>query len=253
MSIRRAIFFPETTIKTNKPNSTTGVSTINLYSLHVWYTLYIHFPINLNNLSGVKIQNLQKWLRTYFTIRTTAKCYVKTTYYTFRMIIWFATDIPSYIRGITIPVYFSELSSINQWRSEDFRGPWTTDSLGPLLTFHNLIALTPPPTYTPTQTLHTFISIIWFWIRHFLISTYLMVYFGNLGPFDDSMGEVGVPWWRNDKWYPLITWWEIRGHNGGTLKMQWWIGAPWYRDGNLEVIILMTWGNWGPLMALWKI
>ena len=26
-----------------------------------------------------------------------------------------------------------------------------------------------------------------------------MVYFGNLGPFDDAMGEMGAPWWRNDK------------------------------------------------------
>ena len=31
-----------------------------------------------------------------------------------------------------------------------------------------------------------------------------MVYFGNLGPFDDAMGEMGAPWWRKDKWDPLI-------------------------------------------------
>ena len=44
------------------------------------------------------------------------------------------------------------------------------------------------------------------------MSTHLMVYFGNLGPFDDVMGEnvgdgeMGGPWWRNDKWVPLTTW-----------------------------------------------
>ena len=53
-------------------------------------------------------------------------------------------------------------------------------------------------------------------------------------------GGNGGPWWRNDKWDPLITWWEIRGHNGGPLMTNWWIGTPWYRDGKLEVIILMT-------------
>ena len=41
-----------------------------------------------------------------------------------------------------------------------------------------------------------------------------MVYFGNLGPFDDAMGKMGAPWWRNDKWDPLIMWWGIRDHNG---------------------------------------
>ena len=31
---------------------------------------------------------------------------------------------------------------------------------------------------------------------------------------------------RWGKWGPLITWWEIRDHNGDTLT-QWWIGTPW--------------------------
>ena len=52
-----------------------------------------------------------------------------------------------------------------------------------------------------------------------------MVYFGNLSPFDDALREMGAPWWRNDKWDPLITWWEIRGHNAGPLMTQWWIGT----------------------------
>ena len=34
---------------------------------------------------------------------------------------------------------------MQQWRSEDVRGPWTTDSPGPLPILHNLIPLTPPP------------------------------------------------------------------------------------------------------------
>ena len=54
-----------------------------------------------------------------------------------------------------------------------------------------------------------------------------MVYFGNLGLFDDAMGEMGPPWWRNDKWEPLGNVWEIRGHNGGPLMTQWWIETPW--------------------------
>ena len=36
--------------------------------------------------------------------------------------------------------------------------------------------------------------------RYFLISTYLMVYFVNLGPFNDAMG---APWWHNDELGPL--------------------------------------------------
>ena len=47
----------------------------------------------------------------------------------------------------------------HQWRSEDVRGPWTTDSLGPLPIVHNLIPFD-PSTYTPTQTLYMFNSII---------------------------------------------------------------------------------------------
>ena len=48
-----------------------------------------------------------------------------------------------------------------------------------------------------------------------------MVYFGNLDPFDNTMGEMGAPSWRNDIWDPLITWCEIRGHSGGPLMMHW--------------------------------
>ena len=41
-----------------------------------------------------------------------------------------------------------------------------------------------------------------------------MVYFGNLGPFDDSMEENRGP--LDDAMMNsniLITWWEIRGHH----------------------------------------
>ena len=118
-----------------------------------------------------------------------------------------------------------------QWRSEDVRGPWTTDSPGPLPILHNLIPLTPLP-HTPllrlcTISLHDF-------IRHFLIITYLMVCFGNFGPFHDAMGEMGVPWWRNDKWDPLITWWNIIEVTN--------YGAPWWRNDEL-----------GPLITWWEI
>ena len=68
-----------------------------------------------------------------------------------------------------------------------------------------------------------------------LISTYIMVQFENLGPFDDAMGEIGVPLWRNDKWDSLKTWWEIRGHRGGP------------RVGDA----MMNWD--GPLTTWWEI
>ena len=41
-----------------------------------------------------------------------------------------------------------------QWHSEDVRGPWTTDYLGPLPHY----SFQPSPTYIITQTLHKFIS-----------------------------------------------------------------------------------------------
>ena len=42
----------------------------------------------------------------------------------------------------------NETTTVNQWRSKDVRGPWTTDSPGPLPIHHNLIPLT-PPSHTP--------------------------------------------------------------------------------------------------------
>ena len=120
-----------------------------------------------------------------------------------------------------------------QWRSEDVRGPWTTLSPGPLPILHNLISLTPPP-QTPLLILCTCLSLLYGFIRNFLIGTHLMVYFGNLGPFDDAMGEIGqFLWWRNDKWDPLITWWDSSGHNWGPLD---------------EAII-----NWDTLITWWEI
>ena len=44
--------------------------------------------------------------------------------------------------------------SCDQWRSKDVRGPWTTDSLGPLPILQNFIPLTPLP-YTPQLRLCT--------------------------------------------------------------------------------------------------
>ena len=121
-----------------------------------------------------------------------------------------------------------------QWLSEDVRGPWTTDSPGPLPILHNFFPLTPPP-HTPLLRICTLLSLLPYMIsiRHFLISTYFMVYFGNLGPFDDAMGKMGAPWWRNDKWDPLITWWKIRGHNGG----------PWWRNDELGPLLINMMGN----------
>ena len=44
--------------------------------------------------------------------------------------------------------------SYGQWHSKDVRGPWTTDSPGPLPILHNIIPLTPPP-HTPLLRLCT--------------------------------------------------------------------------------------------------
>ena len=59
------------------------------------------------------------------------------------------------------------------------------------------------------------------------------MYFGNLGPIDDAMGEMRAIDDANDKRDPLITWWEIIGHIGGPL--------------DYEMI------NWDPLITWWEI
>ena len=88
-------------------------------------------------------------------------------------------------------------------------------------------------------------------------------------------GGKGGPWWHNDKWDHLITWCEIRGHNGVPSMTQWWkmnwdplitwweghhfddmmkkIGGPWLRNGTFRARCpLMTqWGNWKPLIKQW--
>ena len=46
-----------------------------------------------------------------------------------------------------------------------------------------------------------------------------MVYFGNLGPFDDAMGAPEPLDYSMMNWDPLLTWWEIRGHKA--------MGVPW--------------------------
>ena len=63
-------------------------------------------------------------------------------------------------------MYYNQESVVHrqdedQGRSKDIQGPWTTDSPGPLPILHNLFP-DPSSTYIPTQTLHMFISIIWF-------------------------------------------------------------------------------------------
>ena len=74
--------------------------------------------------------------------------------------------------------------------------------------------LDPPLPYTPTHTLHTFISINMS-LNTVLFNQYtshgVFWKFGSLWWRDGGNG--GAPWWRNDNWDPLIPWWEIRGHH----------------------------------------
>ena len=89
--------------------------------------------------------------------------------------------------------------SCDQWRSKDVRGPWTTDSLGPLPILQNFIPLTPLP-YTPQLRLCTRLSLYNFkydpsvhiswcileiWVPYDAI--------GEMGPLDDAMIN-GTPW-----------------------------------------------------------
>ena len=76
-----------------------------------------------------------------------------------------------------------------QRRSEDVRGPWTKDSSGPLPILYNLISLTPPP--------HTLLLKLCTRLYDFKYGTFNQYIshgiFGNFGPFDDAMGEMGAP------------------------------------------------------------
>ena len=64
----------------------------------------------------------------------------------------------------------------------------------------------------PLPHIHPYLDFthVWFWIWHFLISTHLMVYFGNLSPFDARL------WWLDGG-----------GGNRGPLMTQWWIRTSW--------------------------
>ena len=100
-----------------------------------------------------------------------------------------------------------------------------------------------------------------------------MVYFGNLGPFDDAIWGNGAPWWRNDKlgpidyvmensrsqwgplddaminWDLLITWREIRGHHFDDIMRKFDRAL----DGTMENLgpLMTQWGNWKPLIRWW--
>ena len=86
-----------------------------------------------------------------------------------------------------------------QWRSKDVRGPWTTDSPGPLPILHNLIPLTPPP-HTPLLKLCTCLSLYYMILNTARCNQYtsqgVFWKFGSLWWRD---GGNGAPWWRNDK------------------------------------------------------
>ena len=75
-------------------------------------------------------------------------------------------------------------------------GQWTLR--GPSPYFITLFLWPLPNIHTYSDFAHIY---IYYMIlnTHFLINTYLIVYFGNLGPFDDMMGEMGAPWWCNDR------------------------------------------------------
>ena len=109
---------------------------------------------------------------------------------------------------------------------------------------HNHIPLTPPP-HTPLLRLaHVY-------PYHMILNTALFNQYTSHGVFWKfgfplmerwgkwGDGEVGAPWWCNNKWIPLITWWEIRGHRFDDIMRK--LGAL---DGAME--------NLGPLALWWR-
>ena len=79
------------------------------------------------------------------------------------------------VKKVENPHCISLEDTQNQWHSEDVRGPWTTDSLGPLPILHYLIPLIPPPLTPYSDFAHVFSLLYDLKIRHFLISTHIMV------------------------------------------------------------------------------
>ena len=118
--------------------------------------------------------------------------------------------------------------------------------------------LVPPPWYFITLFLwslphiHPYSEFTHVYLYYMILNTALFNQYISHGVFWKWV-TLMTRWGGGRGMGPLITWWEIRGHNGDTLT-QWWIGTPWQRDKKLEITILMRWwGNWGPLMAQWKI
>ena len=86
---------------------------------------------------------------------------------------------------------------------------------------------------------------------------------GEMGLLDDEMIDgtplitwweirghnAGPLWWLN--WDPLITWWEIKGHHFNGMMRK--LGALDGAMENVEPFVLWSqWGNWKPLIKQWE-
>ena len=91
------------------------------------------------------------------------------------------------------------LQPVDQWRREDVRGPWTTDSPGPLPILHNLIPLTSPP---PDIQLYSDFAHVYL---YYMISN--MTHFNQYTSHGvGAILEIWVPLMaRWEKWGPLMT------------------------------------------------
>ena len=121
---------------------------------------------------------------------------------------------------------------------------------GPSVFMINLIPLIPPP-HTPLRRISIYMILNTALFNQY-ISHGVFWKFGSLWWLD---GGNGGPWRCNNKLDPLITWWEIRSHNRGSLiddaMMNWDPLITWWEIKGHHFDDMMR--KLGPLMAQWKI
>ena len=102
-----------------------------------------------------------------------------------------------------------------QWRSKDVpaHGQWTLRGPSPyFITF----------LHWPLPHIHLYSNFAHVYLYYMILNTARFdqyIFHGVFWKFGSLWwrdGGNGVSWWRNDKCNPLITWWEIGGHNGAS-------------------------------------